>query len=79
MGISGKWNIDIEFISHSDFIDELIDAGSLSSRLREAIVPMKDEVAQAYADCYTIMLPIQAELRDIAKRRTFRGKCPACP
>jgi len=56
-----------------------VKAGKESSNIKEKIKPMQQDVTEAYNACCKSVLPIQKKLRDKAKQRTFKGKCPACP
>ena len=74
--ITNEWQIIVEADWSSDVS---VDAGDLSFQVRETIKPMQDDVILAYGTCYKVVELIKIKLSDLAKRRTFKGKCLACP
>jgi len=74
--ITNEWQIIIGV----DWVSDLsVNAGELSSKVRDAILPMQDGVMEAHIACWKAIKPIRAKLFTLAKRKTFKGKCPICP
>ena len=74
--ITNEWQIIIG-VDWSSNVS--VNAGDLSSRVREAIIPMQNDVMAAHIACWKAIKPIRVKLFALAKRRTFKGECPACP
>jgi hypothetical protein len=74
--ITNQWEIILEIDWATDYA---VKAGDLTLKVSEAIKPMQDEVMLAYSKCWRAESPIRMKLIDLANRRTFIGKCPACP
>ncbi len=80
IGVTEKWHI-IPELEWGDpaLADIAVDARELSPNLLEAILPLNNEIRQAYKECYEASSPIHIKLVILSKRGIFHGKCPACP
>jgi gas vesicle protein len=74
--ITTEWSV----IIHGDWNEDYsVEAGDLSSKVREAIEPMQKDVISACNKCYEVIKPMRITLGHLVKRKTFKGECPACP
>jgi hypothetical protein len=74
--ISSDWSVILYGDWHENYP---VEAGGLSSKVREAIEPMQKDIISACDKCYEVIEPMRTTLGHLAKRRTFKGECPACP
>ncbi len=74
--ITDKWEIILEIDWATEYA---VRAGDSTLKVSEVIKPMQNEIMLAYSKCWRAESPIRIKLNDLAKRRTFIGKCPACP